>query len=144
MALAAFHIYLVRLRGLMESVQSRSAGVLAGSRRGQYVAPALRLLPIGCANYATSGVDASRTAGATRPERLEPPRKRIRLPKMTPPTAFSPSLYYVRNPQAVSRTSIMPKSNLEQADLAALADFMLALDFRRELRISSGGAEAQK
>ena len=38
----------------------------------------------------------------------------------------------------------MPKSNLEQADLAALADFMLALDFRRELRISSGGAEAQK
>jgi len=38
---------------------------------------------------------------------------------------------YVRNPQAVSMASIMPKYNLAQADLEALAEFMLALDFRQ-------------
>jgi ubiquinol-cytochrome c reductase cytochrome b subunit len=38
---------------------------------------------------------------------------------------------YVKNPQAISRTSIMPKYNLPDADLHALADFVLALDFRK-------------
>jgi len=36
---------------------------------------------------------------------------------------------YIRNPQAVSKTSIMPKYNLPASDLQALADFVLALDF---------------
>jgi ubiquinol-cytochrome c reductase cytochrome b subunit len=38
---------------------------------------------------------------------------------------------YVKDPQAVSRTSIMPKYNLSDADLTALADFALALDFSK-------------
>lgn len=38
---------------------------------------------------------------------------------------------YIRNPQALSRTSIMPKYNLPQSDLEALADFVLALDFSK-------------
>lgn len=38
---------------------------------------------------------------------------------------------YIRNPQLISRTSIMPKYNLPDTDLEALADFVLALDFAR-------------
>jgi cbb3-type cytochrome oxidase cytochrome c subunit len=38
---------------------------------------------------------------------------------------------YIKNPQAVSRTSIMPKYNFSDADLQSLADFVLALDFSR-------------
>jgi ubiquinol-cytochrome c reductase cytochrome b subunit len=38
---------------------------------------------------------------------------------------------YIKNPQAVSRTSIMPKYNLSDADLRALADFVMALDFSK-------------
>jgi len=38
---------------------------------------------------------------------------------------------YIKNPQAVSPTSIMPKYNLPQSDLQALADFVLALDFSK-------------
>jgi ubiquinol-cytochrome c reductase cytochrome b subunit len=38
---------------------------------------------------------------------------------------------YIRNPQALARTSVMPKYNLPQSDLEALADFVLALDFSR-------------
>ena len=38
---------------------------------------------------------------------------------------------YVRNPQAINRTSIMPKYDLPEADLNALADFILSLDFSK-------------
>jgi ubiquinol-cytochrome c reductase cytochrome b subunit len=38
---------------------------------------------------------------------------------------------YVKNPQAVNRTSIMPKYDLPPQDLNALADFMLSLDFHK-------------
>lgn len=38
---------------------------------------------------------------------------------------------YIKNPQLVSPHSIMPKYNLPDADLHALADFVLALDFRK-------------
>jgi quinol-cytochrome oxidoreductase complex cytochrome b subunit len=38
---------------------------------------------------------------------------------------------YIRNPQAVNSTSIMPKYDLPEADLNALADFILALDFHK-------------
>ena len=38
---------------------------------------------------------------------------------------------YIKNPQAVSRTSIMPKYNFSDADLQSLADFVLALDFSK-------------
>jgi ubiquinol-cytochrome c reductase cytochrome b subunit len=38
---------------------------------------------------------------------------------------------YIRNPQAVSTTSIMPKYSLPEPDLQALADFLLALDFSK-------------
>ena len=38
---------------------------------------------------------------------------------------------YIRNPQVVSKTSIMPKYNLPESDLQALADFLLALDFSK-------------
>lgn len=38
---------------------------------------------------------------------------------------------YVKNPQEVSPTSIMPKYELPEADLQALTEFMLALDFER-------------
>lgn len=37
---------------------------------------------------------------------------------------------YIRDPQSASPHSIMPKYNLPEADLQALADFVLALDFR--------------
>lgn len=36
---------------------------------------------------------------------------------------------FVKDPQAVSATSIMPKYDLPEADLNALAEFMLSLDF---------------
>ncbi|MEK7407224.1 MAG: cytochrome b N-terminal domain-containing protein [Acidobacteriota bacterium] len=36
---------------------------------------------------------------------------------------------YIKDPQLVSTTSIMPKYNLPKSDLQALADFLLALDF---------------
>ena len=39
---------------------------------------------------------------------------------------------YLKNPQAIKSTSIMPKYDLPEADLRALADFMLALDFRHQ------------
>ncbi|WP_300155133.1 cytochrome b N-terminal domain-containing protein [Solidesulfovibrio sp.] len=46
---------------------------------------------------------------------------------------------YVKNPQAVSATSIMPKYDLPEADLRALADFILALDFgKHPVRLLSG------
>ena len=38
---------------------------------------------------------------------------------------------YIKNPQLVSATSIMPKYDLPESDLQALADFLLALDFGR-------------
>jgi len=38
---------------------------------------------------------------------------------------------YIKNPQAVSRTSIMPKYELSDADLQSLAEFVLALDFSK-------------
>ncbi|MGA2990664.1 MAG: cytochrome b N-terminal domain-containing protein [Candidatus Korobacteraceae bacterium] len=38
---------------------------------------------------------------------------------------------FIKNPQAVSRTSIMPKYNFSDADLQSLADFVLALDFSK-------------
>lgn len=36
---------------------------------------------------------------------------------------------YIKDPQALKSTSIMPKYDLPQADLQALADFLLSLDF---------------
>jgi quinol-cytochrome oxidoreductase complex cytochrome b subunit len=39
---------------------------------------------------------------------------------------------YIKNPQAIKRTSIMPKYDLPNTELQALADFILALDFRRQ------------
>ena len=36
---------------------------------------------------------------------------------------------YIRNPQSISRTSIMPKYDLPDAELHALAKFLLSLDF---------------
>lgn len=38
---------------------------------------------------------------------------------------------YIRNPQSVSKTSVMPKYDLPEADLHALAKFLLALDFSK-------------
>jgi quinol-cytochrome oxidoreductase complex cytochrome b subunit len=38
---------------------------------------------------------------------------------------------YVHDPQSVNRTSIMPKYDLPQEDLAAVADFLLSLDFSK-------------
>lgn len=38
---------------------------------------------------------------------------------------------YMKDPQLVSKTSIMPKYNLPEPDLQALADFLLALDFSK-------------
>src|SRR3954447_20003998 len=38
---------------------------------------------------------------------------------------------YIHDPQSVNATSIMPKYELPEADLKALADFILALDFSR-------------
>jgi ubiquinol-cytochrome c reductase cytochrome b subunit len=38
---------------------------------------------------------------------------------------------YIRNPQAINPSSIMPKYDLPQDDLNAMADFLLSLDFRR-------------
>jgi mono/diheme cytochrome c family protein len=38
---------------------------------------------------------------------------------------------YIKDPQATKTTSIMPKYDLPDADLQALADFVLALDFSR-------------
>jgi ubiquinol-cytochrome c reductase cytochrome b subunit len=35
---------------------------------------------------------------------------------------------YIRDPQSISPTSVMPKYPLPDADLQALADFLLALD----------------
>jgi ubiquinol-cytochrome c reductase cytochrome b subunit len=36
---------------------------------------------------------------------------------------------YIRDPQSINRTSIMPKYDLPDSDLEALAEFLLALDF---------------
>jgi quinol-cytochrome oxidoreductase complex cytochrome b subunit len=36
---------------------------------------------------------------------------------------------YIHDPQSINRTSIMPKYDLPQQDLASLADFLLSLDF---------------
>ncbi len=38
---------------------------------------------------------------------------------------------YIKNPQSVNGTSIMPKYDLPEADLDALADFILSLDFHK-------------
>ena len=38
---------------------------------------------------------------------------------------------YIKNPQSISSTSIMPKYDLPDADLQSLADFILALDFSK-------------
>ncbi|HVM50944.1 MAG TPA: cytochrome b N-terminal domain-containing protein [Candidatus Acidoferrum sp.] len=38
---------------------------------------------------------------------------------------------YIKDPQAIKPTAIMPKYDLPQADLDALADFVLSLDFSR-------------
>jgi ubiquinol-cytochrome c reductase cytochrome b subunit len=38
---------------------------------------------------------------------------------------------YIKDPQLISKTSIMPKYNLPESDLRALADFTLALDFSK-------------
>jgi mono/diheme cytochrome c family protein len=38
---------------------------------------------------------------------------------------------YIRDPQSVNRTSVMPKYDLPQKDLDALADFIYSLDFRK-------------
>jgi len=38
---------------------------------------------------------------------------------------------YVHDPQSVNRTSIMPKYDLPEQDLAAVADFLLSLDFSK-------------
>jgi quinol-cytochrome oxidoreductase complex cytochrome b subunit len=38
---------------------------------------------------------------------------------------------YIKNPQSVNSTSIMPKYDLPEADLNALADFILSLDFHK-------------
>ena len=38
---------------------------------------------------------------------------------------------YIRDPQSINRTSVMPKYNLPDADLDALADFILSLDFSK-------------
>jgi quinol-cytochrome oxidoreductase complex cytochrome b subunit len=51
---------------------------------------------------------------------------------------------FVKNPQAVNAGSIMPKYELPEADLAALADFMLALDFSRQPMRLRPRAEAAK
>jgi ubiquinol-cytochrome c reductase cytochrome b subunit len=42
---------------------------------------------------------------------------------------------YIRNPQSVNRTSIMPKYDLPPADLQALADFILAVGSADETRL---------
>ena len=38
---------------------------------------------------------------------------------------------FIKDPQAVSPWSIMPKYNLDKNELSALADFMRSLDFKR-------------
>ena len=38
---------------------------------------------------------------------------------------------YIHNPQSMNRTSIMPKYDLPEQDLGALADFLLSLDFSK-------------
>jgi quinol-cytochrome oxidoreductase complex cytochrome b subunit len=38
---------------------------------------------------------------------------------------------YIKNPQSINSTSVMPKYDLPEADLRALADFMLSLDFNK-------------
>ena len=38
---------------------------------------------------------------------------------------------YIKDPQAIKSSAIMPKYNLPQTDLDALADFVLSLDFSR-------------
>ena len=38
---------------------------------------------------------------------------------------------YIKNPQSISSTSIMPKYDLPDADLQSLADFILSLDFHQ-------------
>jgi ubiquinol-cytochrome c reductase cytochrome b subunit len=38
---------------------------------------------------------------------------------------------YIRDPQSINPTSVMPKYDLPQADLNALADFLLSLDFSK-------------
>jgi quinol-cytochrome oxidoreductase complex cytochrome b subunit len=39
---------------------------------------------------------------------------------------------YIKNPQSINGRSIMPKYDLPDADLKALADFILALDFKKD------------
>jgi len=51
---------------------------------------------------------------------------------------------YIKNPQAIKTTSIMPKYDLPQADLEALADFMVSLDFSRHAMKILTRAEALK
>lgn len=51
---------------------------------------------------------------------------------------------YIKNPQAVSATSVMPKYDLPQADLDALAQFTLALDFSKQAPKTITRAEVMK
>lgn len=55
---------------------------------------------------------------------------------------------YIKDPQAIKPTAIMPKYDLPQADLDALADFVLSLDFSQhamkvETRAEALGEEAR-
>jgi ubiquinol-cytochrome c reductase cytochrome b subunit len=49
---------------------------------------------------------------------------------------------YIKNPQSINRSSIMPKYDLSDADLKALADFILALDFSKAPLKTVSRAEA--
>ena len=39
---------------------------------------------------------------------------------------------YIKNPKKINSTSVMPRYDLPQADLQALADFILSLDFSKQ------------
>jgi mono/diheme cytochrome c family protein len=50
---------------------------------------------------------------------------------------------YIKNPQAINGTSIMPKYDLPDRDLSALADFILSLDSRQMKTVSRAQALAK-
>jgi cbb3-type cytochrome oxidase cytochrome c subunit len=51
---------------------------------------------------------------------------------------------FIQNPQSVSRWSIMPKYDLSESELNALADFILCLNFERYDIKTLSKAEASK
>jgi quinol-cytochrome oxidoreductase complex cytochrome b subunit len=51
---------------------------------------------------------------------------------------------YIKDPQSINRTSVMPKYDLPEADLGALADFLMSLDFSKHGMKSIPREEAMK